>query len=248
MTDELLDEGKRALNIFAGQALSVIQKKAKEELKNKDRLRQIYEDNIGFKQVMGSDGTYIYYIQLYKPAGFIEEGSSRHNMLDYLLKSPKAKKAKDGSTYLVVPFSHNKTTGKSSKSQNEIVNVVNKELKQRGLDKIVTRDGKPVLGAVARINLSDKSHPVSRFNKPLLAGLSVYQSEMRNKKGEKIVDKKTGNVKIRRDVFTFRTASSKQRGTGLWDNPGTKAHNIFDKVQPELDELWKAIIDNIGKK
>jgi hypothetical protein len=243
LSDEMIAKAKDSVQIVAAQAHSMIAAKAQAKLKS---TRQLYMDNLDIKPIEASGDNVIWSVMLYQPAKWIEDGQPAHNMLDYLLKSPKAKTAKDGHKYLVVPFKHNKPSNQRSEAQNKITNYVNKELKNRGLDKVITRDGKPVLGRAATLDLTGKDSPRGRFNQPLLKGLTIYQTEMRNSKGEVMKDKK-GETRIRRDVMTFRVASERQKGSGLWDKPNREGLKAFEETAKEIDVIWEKIIQDLVK-
>lgn len=267
LVKDMTNQGKDAANIFAPLVVDLVKRRAAAKLNGKGSLFNIYVENLGYLKVPESDNTFVHFVQLYNGAQFIEEDQPRRNILEQLINGPKSKikKGKDGKEikdaqgniqrYNIIPFRHNKSDKTTSDRKKEIANIVAKELKMRGLDKVITRDGKVVISpkppadpiAAARINLSDKSHPVSRFNKPLLTGLTIYQHVMENEKGQPIIDPRSGKPKIRRDIMTFRTASSSQKGSGLWDVPATEGIEIFDSITiKDLDELWGDVLSKIG--
>jgi hypothetical protein len=69
---------------------------------------------------------------------------------------------------------------------------------------------------------------------------------MTNKKGETMKDKE-GNDRIQRDIMTFRIASSKQIGTGVWDSPGRPGLKAFEEVAQSLDVIWDRMIRDLVK-
>jgi len=153
-------------------------------------------------------------------------------MLENFLASPKAKTAKDGGKYLVIPFKHNKKASDRSAAESKLAGYVQSELKKMGLDKTITDSkGKPILGRAATLNLDGENSPKSKQGNPILSGLTIYQRPMKTKAG----------TKIARDIMTFRVASSKQLGKGLWDYPEKQGAKIFDEVYKELDNLWEGV-------
>jgi len=166
------------------------------------------------------DGVWV--VNLDASARWIDEGMDEHNMLDDLLKSKKAKRAKDGSTYLVVPFQLNKQKQELTPQQQRLLQTVKKELAKvgaspNGIEN--TSDGKPKLGLVRSMDItkapvSTGANPIGRGTGhvaqgptgiPLLKGVRIYQKEIKDKEGKST----TG-----RFVMTFRIASSKQKGGG----------------------------------
>lgn len=233
LTSEIQAKAREGVQILAGQAHAFIVDKANTQLKS---TREIYIDALDIKRIESSPNQEIWSVTLDKSAKWIEDGQPRHEMLDYLTKGPKAKTAKDGHKYTVIPFKHNKPQNKNSLAQQKLANFVKNELEKRGLDKTITRDGRPVLGRAATLNLSGKGAPTSKFNKPLLHGLTIYQREVKTQEGK---------TQIKRDVMTFRVASDKQKGSGLWEHPGRQAMNFFELAAKEIDVLWERMIKDI---
>jgi len=231
-SQETQKKAKQSVQIVAAQAHGMIVQKAS-KLKS---TRKMYLENLNIMNIDSSENNEVWAVVLYQPAKFLEDGQPRHNMLDYLTKGPKAKTSKDGHKYAVIPFEHSKPSSQTSLAQQKIANYVKSELKKRGLDKTVMNGDKPAVGRVATLNLTGKGSPYSKFNKPLLHGVTVYQ---------KVVTSKSGKQTVKRDTFTFRVASEKQRGSGLWDHPGRQGLNAFDETAKELDTIWDNLITQI---
>ena len=90
--------------------------------------RGMYLDSLSHFQL--DDTTWV--VNLDKSARWIDDGMPEHDMLDDLLKSKKAKRAKDGSTYLVVPFQHNKGRQNMTPAQQSLLNTVKQEMSKVG--------------------------------------------------------------------------------------------------------------------
>lgn len=240
LTKEMTDKAKRNVELLAGTAHSMILKRAQKKLNS---TRQLYTDNLSIKKISASGDNVVHAVVLYKPAQFLEDGQSAHNMIEYLTKGKNSKAYKSGGgRYAVIPFEHSKEANLRSEKQNKITDYMNKELKARGLDKVITRDGKPVLGRAATVDLIARGSPQSEKTfRPLLEGVTIYQSLVKNRKGEVMKNKK-GDARVRRDIFTFRVASTRQLGTGLWDNPGRPGLKAFEEVARELDPIWDAMV------
>jgi hypothetical protein len=116
----------------------------------------------------------VWVLTLDASARWIEDGLPPHNMLDNLLTSPKARRGKDGSTYVIVPFEHGPGKGpaEDTKEHQDLVNVLKQQMKKGVLDldakdkskrvKIPWGDiekdsaGNAKLGRLHRFNISDR--------------------------------------------------------------------------------------------
>lgn len=235
LTKDITQKAKGQVQALAAQAHSMIVSKAQSNLRS---TRSIYIDALNIQKIDSSPENEIWSVTLDKSAKFIEDGQPWHNMIDYLVNGPKHKVGKDGKKYNIIPFKHNKPSSQMSLAQNKIANYVKGELKKRGLDKTITKDGKPVLGRAATLDLTGGKAPTS-MNKPLLTGLTIYQREVKTKAGKSM---------IKRDVMTFRVVSENQKGSGMWDHPARPAANFFDETAKELDIIWDKIIAEIVEK
>lgn len=255
LTKQMADKAKRDVEILAGTAHSMILKKANSKLKS---TLQMYTDNLDIKKIAGSGDTVTHAVILYKPAKWIEDGQEAHNMIDMLLGSKAITKSgknagqswvKHGKKgrYAVVPFEHSKSSNQQSAKQSKITEYMNKELEARGLDKVITRDGKPVLGKAATVDLIARGSPQSEKSfRPLLSGLTIYQSLKLSKTGAVMKNKK-GEPRVRRDIFTFRIVSDSQKGKGLWDHPGSPGLKAFEQVAKDLDPIWESMMRELVK-
>lgn len=231
LSQEINEKAKVQLQILASQVYGFIIQQANTDLKS---TRDLFIQNLVGPIEAGDN---IWVVGLKKEAEWIEEGYAAYDMLPGLLKGPKAKVNAKGQKYTVIPFKHNKPQSQSSRAQVQLSNYVKNELKQRGLDKILKGpDGKPLTGKVASLNITGPGTPQSRHGTPLLSGLTIYQTLMKNKSGKETV---------RRDVMTFRTASESQRGTGKWYNNGYDGGHIFNKVQGQVDAAWDKMIQEL---
>lgn len=231
LTKEIENRAKQGMSLLQQQIYGKIVEKAQEKLKS---TRHIYLANLGM--LNETDNLYVVYLK--KEAAWIEDGMEPHEMIDDLTHGPKSKHAKDGSRYNIIPFKHNKNPQHTSRAQMQIQKVVKSELKKRGLDKPIMVDGRPKLGRAATLKteLTGKGMPVNKFNRPILAGLTIYQREVKTK---------SGKTKIQRDVMTFRVASTKQKGSGMWYHPGMDAANFFKEVEKEVDGMWNEMLKDI---
>lgn len=203
----------------------------------------------------------VWILSLDESMNWIEDGLPEHSNLENLLASKKAKTAKDGSKFIVVPFKQgpNKGPTNTTPSNLELVSAVKAHMKQAKIpwSKIERDDnGRPKIGRLHSFDVKspNKTHegpgqgwgpvgenrqgPNKDYQKgqsggrDLLSGVGVYQHEV--------------GGKVQRSVMTFRTASSKQLGTGMWWMSKIPPTNIFEDVYKwGLEEVSNTIIPQI---
>lgn len=249
LKEELEPGIKKALNDAARdlslQAHAHIVEKVQEKLHS---TRERYLAALSYEQV--DDSTWI--INLDKSALWIEEGQPEHNMLDNLLKSKKARTAKDGSKFVAVPFQHNKGPTQQTKAAQDLTATIKRELQQRKIayNKIETdAAGRPKLGLLHKFDIKNmplktvegpgQGHgPIGAVRQgntgiPFLAGIRIYQKQIKDG---------MGRSKVSRSIMTFRVASSKHYGSGKWEHPGTDARRLFDEAADWALRLWETQI------
>lgn len=188
--------------------------------------------------------------------------NSNHEMIDNLLKNPKAKQAADGSKYLAVPFKHNKGATQSTVAEQDLTSTVKSFLRNHnkknpdnkiGYGSIERNpDGRPKLGLLHQFSINtgyNKTHegpgqgkgPIGAVKQgptgiPFLQGIRIYQREVTDKQGKKSVE---------RNIMTFRMVSSKHRGTGRWRHPGLEPAHLFDEAAEWAQQEWAKIKDSL---
>jgi hypothetical protein len=248
-----------AANGSFDQAVKDQMKKAGEQLTAMTRAHIVEEANKklhtrremyieGLSHFKLNDDTWV--VNLDAKVRWIDDGMGAHNMLDDLLKSPKAKTAKDGSKYMVVPFRHGpKGPTQMTPAQKNLLDTIKGELKNRGINYGKTEtgsDGKPKIGLLHSFDINSK--PTKTHNGPgqgkgpigsvvqgptgipLLQGIRIYQREVKNKDGSK---------SVRKDIMTFRVASSKHKGQGRWDHPGVQGVRLMDEAYDWAKRTWE---------
>lgn len=248
---------KEAARDLAAQTHAHILEEVQEKLHS---TRQKYIDALGMTQV--DNDTWV--ITLGKEAMWIEEGiTPNKDMLDGLLRSPKAKTAKDGSRYLVVPFEHKKGQTSQTSAQKSLTDTIKSEMKKRKIPygKLETHaDGRPKTGLLHSFDIMKQpiktgqgvgqGHgPVGAVKQgptgiPFLQGVRVYQTKVKDKAGKESVKK---------SIMTFRIASSKHKGQGRWVHPGLEAKRFFDEAarwaQKEFeDRIRDQILISVAQK
>lgn len=207
--------------------------------------RDMYIENLSHRQV--DENTWV--IHLDAKALWIEDGMPEHSMIDDLLKSPKAKTAKDGSKYMAVPFQHKKGPTQMTPAQKTLLDTIKTELKNQKIPYGKTEmdsSGKPKLGLLHKFDI--KNAPTKTANAPgqgkgpigsvmqgptgipLLQGVRIYQREVKGANGK---------TSVRRDIMTFRIVSSKMKGQGRWDHPGLVPLKLFPEGYEWAKKTWE---------
>lgn len=215
--EEALTEAVKKASVMAyGIANELAAEKLRTRLKT-------YQEALHYEEV--SPGLWV--ISLDEKAMFIEEGLEPHDQRTTLL-GKGAKIAKDGTKYRSIPFEHSKNPSQQTARAREISSWAKKLLKQNNIPyKKIEKDpqGNPLVGKLHTIKNSGTARPSAKAKFPALDGLNIYQT-------------KQANGKIRRDIMTFRTITSKPGDT--WQHPGLRPEKIlditFDKIQRIFDE------------
>lgn len=243
-----IDEAAKKAMADAGAKLTAMTRAHIVEEANKKlhTRRQMFLDGLSHFKL--DDNTWV--VNLDAKVRWIDDGMPAHNMIDDLLKSKSAKTAKDGSKFVVVPFKHNKGPTQTTPAQKTLLDTIKKELKDRkiGYGKIETgEDGKPKLGLLHKFDI--KHAPIKQQNGPglgkgpvgavaqgptgipLLQGVRIYQRNVK--------DPKTGKDSTKREIMTFRVASSKHKGQGRWDHPGNEGTRLMDEAYAWAKTTWE---------
>ena len=200
-------------------------------------------------------GNNVWVVNLDKKFRWIDDGMEEHEMIDDLLKSNKAKTSKDGSRYLTVPFDHSPGKGKTGTTPagKTLIDTIRKELKTRGIPfgKLeMDGSGKPRLGTLHNINITKEpaktmngpgqgKGPVGAVRQgptgiPFLQGIRISQKSVK--------DSETGKESVKRSIMTFRTVSSKMKGTGRWVHPGLEPKHLMEEGAAWAAQQWERII------
>lgn len=221
--------------------------------------RDLFLNNISVEPLEAG----VYAITVHQDAVWIEDGMPPHSMLEDLLTSPKAKTAKDGSKYIIVPFRHSKAPSRSTPQQKALLSAIKDELKSRDIPykKIEKNpDGSPKMGLLHSFDIAKpeqqnrvppgelgpggdqfRANPIPTGQegpggRPYLWGTKVYQSPMKNQNGDVQMDS-SGYPKADRNIFTFRVASSKQEGK--WNHPGLSPQHFLEDTYEWVKQQWE---------
>lgn len=187
-------------------------------------------------------------INLDVSAMWLEEGLQPHEMIDNLLKSPKAKTAADGSRYAVIPFQLNKKPSATWAQAKDLNEAVKKQLKARGIPYAkIEKDasGQDKLGTLHSFDVMRKNSLATPVRKGPGPGGGHGDIGLPKQgptgipflEGTRIIQRKVGG-KTQRAIMTFRVVSSKHKGMGRWFHPGLKAKKFFDEATEWAERTW----------
>jgi hypothetical protein len=254
---KIMEELRKGAELLSMQAHAHLLELAQTQLHT---TRERYISAVSFKQV--DEDTWS--IDLDASAMWIENGMQQHEMIQAMLKSPKAKTSKSGDKYLVVPFDHKKGPTKQSQAGTDLTSTIKQELAKRKIPyaKIEKNNqGNPRLGLLHSFDILNKpmkTHegpgqgrgPIGMVRQgttgiPHLKGVRIYQNEFK--------DEKTGKKSVKRSIMTFRVVSSKQIGSGKWIHPGIPPKLLFDKTAEwAIDEfknkIGPMILDKLARE
>ena len=186
-------------------------------------------------------------VNLDASAKWIDDGMEEHDMKPGMLKSPKAKRAKDGSTYLVVPFELNKSKQSMPPAQQSLLATVKKEMAKvgatpGGIENYAS--GKPKLGLVRSMDIMKS--PISgagglRIGRGPRGQVAQGMTGIPILKGIRVMQHMGEGGKVKRSVLTFRVVSSKQDAS-RWHHPGLDATDLMAKGLEWSLEQWSSKI------
>lgn len=239
------DASKKAMKEAGDRLTKMVKAHIVEEANKKlHTRRQMFIDGLSTFAV--DENTYV--VNLDAKVRWIDDGMPAHSLLDDLLKSKSAKTAKDGSKYVVVPFQHKKGPTQMTPAQKTLQDTLKQELNKRRIPygKIETDSNGPKLGLLHSFDI--KRQPIKTANTPgqgkgpigkvmqgptgipLLQGVRIYQRQVKNKDGSK---------SVKRDIMTFRVASSKHKGQGRWEHPGNEAVKLLEEAYDWAKRTWE---------
>jgi hypothetical protein len=256
MMEKARSQLEKAVQHLAAQTHAHVKEQAQGKLHS---TRDIFLENLDFEQI----DKRTWAVTVREKGLWIEEGMPPHSMLEDLLASPKAKTAKDGSKYLVVPFKHNKGPTQTTPHQQEMVSSIKEVLREKKIPygKIERNpDGSPKSGLLHKMDLHGPKQnrapngaegpPGKPFSthapgageegpsgRPYLWGMRIYQRLLKNPDGSPKMGK-DGHPKASREIFTFRVASSKQAAMNKWFHPGLEPKGFLDEAYTWAQDQW----------
>lgn len=191
-------------------------------------------------------------IHLDGSAMWIEEGRKSGEMIDDLLRSPKAKMSASGHRYLVVPFKHNKGPSRMAGYAKDLQAAIKAEMKQRGIQYggiEKNSDGSPKLGTLHKFSVSGPDHPIKPHGPIKSAGMGMGMPGQPRQGltgtphlSNVSVVQKMVNGRAIKGIMTFRVVSDKQKGSGAWVHPGLAPKRFFDEAYKFAEDLWETTI------
>jgi hypothetical protein len=203
-------------------------------------------------------------------ANWVEDGLPARNLLESLLKSPKAKRGLDGSKYLVVPFELGPGKGPTNTpaSTLDLVNTVKAEMKKRRIPMGVERDdqGRPKLGRLHKFDIT--SGPMKTHQAPgqgwgrigdVKQGPNARQAVGGGPagggtpflQGVNVYQTAVAGGGVKRSISTFRVASSKHESP-RWDVKELEGVHIFESLEKwaaeQVETMIPQIIENLASK
>ena len=261
---------KQEVRTLAIRTHAFIVDKARKELKG-----FFYEYYLGRRSGSGNLGENLklhhisdtlHIIELDPKAAWIEDGRPETFIGDWLLNSPKAKTAKDGSKYISIPMKLAHLAGPGKKTASvPALETMAKEAVKRSRPKIAMKKiqydagGRPLEGTIRKLDIPEPGRGVEGFySRPrskemaALTGLPAHEGIFYGKGAalrQRVVGKsqKTGKAKVSRDVGTFRTLSSKHKAEGRWMYPEVKKFGGFDAAYKWANEQMKSAVGDLGR-
>lgn len=237
LTKQLEEKLTTAAASLAIQTHAHVKEQAQSRLTTR---REAYVDALQFEQLDAQTWA----ITVPQKIRWIEDGMPAHDMLEDLLKSPKAKTSKDGGKYIVIPFKHNKGPTQQTPMQASLLSKIKSVMKEKKIPygKIEKNaDGSPKQGLLHSIDIKEPNPKAAHHTNHILEGIRVYQKGKKNADGSPKLGK-DGHQAVSREVMTFRIASSKHKGTGKWQHPGLEAMNFLDEAYEWAMRLWESEI------
>jgi hypothetical protein len=250
---------KEAARDLAKMTEDKIKGLARQRLKSRYKL---YVDGLSTRQV--DEDTWL--VILSGKVKWIEDGQESFNMLPWLLKSKKAKTAKDDSKYLTIPFEHGPGKGPTSEggasgaAEQDLIAAIKSQLK--GINKARKANGespvpfgsleKDANGAplIGRLHSFDVTHAPLKTHDGPGQGKGGIGEVRQGPSGTPFLQgvniyqtpytDAAGKQRVRRSVVTFRTVSSKQKG--LWEHPGNDAVNLMEEGLEWARREWETTI------
>lgn len=260
-TDHARELLKQEMKSLAVRTHAFIVEKARRELKG-----FFYEYYLGRRSSSGNLGENLklhhisdtlHVIELDQKAAWIEDGRPATFIGDWVLNSPKAKTAKDGSRYISIPMTISKLAGPGKKPSIPALDTLARAALKNSRPRIPLKkiqygaDGKAVQGKIRSLDIHEpnKSQVAGFHSRPrsqemaAMTGLPAHEGIFYGKGAhlrQKTVGKTgKGKEKVAREIGTFRTLSSKHKAEGRWMYPEVKAFRGFDAAyewaQKQLD-------------
>lgn len=169
----------------------------------------------------------------------VENGWPGGDMRTWMLRSPKAKTAKDGSKYMSIPFRHG-TPGTGGRNVgNEMPAAIHKSAKKLSATLTSPHSGRTLWGE--RLSLgtarSKEARDILQTKKSPWHTTSIFTGMIRN---EKTYDSATQS-----SYFTFRTISTKSRDPRSWMHPGIAPKHFAERTTQHLETIVAGVVAQV---
>lgn len=253
--EEIANKLKGAVEALSISTHAFVVQYANEHLEGFYRSEFLGEDGENVRWAKVSENMWV--VEIDESVKWLEQGRPKTSMAteDWLLKPGKTKIAKDGSKYRSIPFSHKKD---SIKTPPGMRNAIEMSLKANGINmKKIEKDadGKPKIGIVNRLkDIPQLNDPASNFysfrskerteEEAEQLGLPAYGGK-HYLSGGVVVQRPSKNGKVKKEVITFRTVSSKHAAEDRWMYPEVKALNSIPAAYDYATKEWEKIVKSL---
>jgi len=224
---------------------------ANEHLSGWKRSHFFGSDNQNVRWVQIDENMWV--VEIDPSVAWIEEGRDATSMATdkWLLKPDKAKLAKDGSTYRVIPMD----AKKDNRRNPELKNILNDQLQKQGVD-MSTLDldgsGQPKLGVIKKLNFGTNVTEKSSSNEMFFSaprsaeqgkklGLPAYGGK-HQLQGAVVTQRKDERGGVKKEATTFRVVSSKHEAEGRWMYPKVEPLDSIPKAYEFAEQQWNKIV------
>lgn len=203
----------------------------------------------------------IWMVELDEQAEWLENGRQATFMGEdwWLLKPGKAKTAKDGSKYRVIPFKQMDGKKDAPGVKPFFGQMIRNQAKRQkvSLTKIETNpDGTPKLGVIHKLNMTptgNQQDSPSLFSMPrteemaAASGLKPH-SGIYKLKGAAVIQRKDKKGKVKKETVVFRVISSKHKAEGRWMYPEVQGANLFPQAEKWAMQQWDKMVQDFERK
>jgi hypothetical protein len=215
-------------------------------------------NNVRWQEI--SPGMWV--VEIDESSRWVEEGRESVFM-DWLLKGPNAKTAKDGSRYAVIPMGQARGAGGKKPNKEPFLQaMIQGALKREGislnrLDK--GPDGKPKLGILSKLHIEVAHRTEGHapfFSKPRTPEMAA-QVNLKPHSGHFFLKNAVvmqreihsgGRKRVSKEVVTFRVISSKHREEGRWFYPKVEPLNSIPEAYKWAESEWEHIVKSLEEQ
>lgn len=218
------------------------------------------KNNENVRWVKVNDNMYV--VEVDESVGWIEEGRAPTSMAteSWLLKPGKAKRAKDGSLYRVIPMTQARFAGGGfDNPKTAYETMIKGALRENNINlKKIERDefGNPKMGILHKVNIEapfSQEQTPGMYSKPRTAedaaksGLKQHGGIF-HLSGLAVLQRKGAKGGTVREAVTFRVVSSKHQAEGRWVYPQVKEFGGIKAANEYAKEQWDKIVEQLNRE